>query len=414
MRIKRICAAILAVVISAGTFAVPAFAFTDESAAADTTVVQDAVPAGNAEEGTRADENTETDVAEPEDEADTSLAKLLADSELLAMILPELDEETINFLIEHPKLVAMFIPTLHVTVTDHSVIVSVGDETEEPAKQTGTVTTNGSCLNVRNGASTDYDIIGQLSNGSGVTIKGEKDGWYQIEFPAEFAYVCGQYVKVNEIPTKETVEGTTFDIDGRTILTFLKALEEVFPETPVIESHGLTPSGNLTLVDDIGSRTGEGQQFVTMVTRSGNYYYLIIDRDEKGNENVHFLNQVDEADLFSLMDEDAAEAMREQLAAEEAARQAAQNPTVAPTEPQETTEPEPEPEKQQSKAPYAMALVVIIVVGGVGAFFFMKNRKQKEAAADRPDPDADYREDDDGYDIPEETDEEEYDESEGE
>ena len=61
-----------------------------------------------------------------------------------------------------------------------------------------------------------------------------------------------------------------------------------------------------------------------------------------------------------------------------------------------------------------MALVVIIVVGGVGAFFFMKNRKQKEAAADRPDPDADYREDDDGYDIPEETDEEEYDESEGE
>ncbi len=410
MRFKRIFAVLMAAVISAGTCAVPAFAFTDE--AVETAVVQDAAPAENSEEETKADEAAEAEATTSESEDDSSLSKILADSELLAMILPELDEETIDFLIAHPKLVAAFIPTLHVTLTDHSLIVTV-DELEEAA-QTGTVTTNGSCLNVRNGASTDYDIIGQLSNGAGVTIKGEKDGWYQIEFPAEFAYVCGQYIRLNDIPTKETVEGTTFDIDGRKILTFLKALEAYFPDTPVVaESHGLTPSGNLTLVDDIGSSTGEGQQFVTMVTRAGNYYYLVIDRDEKGNENVHFLNQVDEADLFNLMDEDAAETMKEQLAAEEAARQAAQTPSVTtPTEPQETTEPEPEQEQKKSAAPLAMALVVLIVLGGVGGFFFMKNKKQKEAVADRPDPDADYREDDDGYDIPEEADEEEYDESE--
>ena len=45
----------------------------------------------------------------------------------------------------------------------------------------------------------------------------------------------------------------------------------------------------------------------------------------------------------------------------------------------------------------------------------MKNKKQQTAVADSPDPDADYREDDDGYDIPEEAeDEEDYDESEDE
>jgi len=46
----------------------------------------------------------------------------------------------------------------------------------------------------------------------------------------------------------------------------------------------LTPDGNLTLVDDFGSISGTGKQFVTLVTKAGNYFYLIIDRDEKGKK----------------------------------------------------------------------------------------------------------------------------------
>lgn len=47
---------------------------------------------------------------------------------------------------------------------------------------------------------------------------------------------------------------------------------------------------------------------------------------------MHFLNQVDEADLFALMDEDEEAAMKEQIAAEEAAKAAAEAAEKAKTE----------------------------------------------------------------------------------
>ena len=41
----------------------------------------------------------------------------------------------------------------------------------------------------------------------------------------------------------------------------------------------LTPDGNMNLVDDMV--TSSGKQFITVTTRDGNYFYIIIDRDDK-------------------------------------------------------------------------------------------------------------------------------------
>ena len=60
------------------------------------------------------------------------------------------------------------------------------------------------------------------------------------------------------------------------------AVEEKVPETePEEPMLPLTPDGNLTLVDDAGSPTKSGKQFITAVTKNGNYFYIIIDRDDK-------------------------------------------------------------------------------------------------------------------------------------
>ena len=60
------------------------------------------------------------------------------------------------------------------------------------------------------------------------------------------------------------------------------------------ETGALTPEGNLTLVDDYHTNysDGSGQQFITLVSKSGNTFYLVIDRNAKGQQTVHFMNGV--------------------------------------------------------------------------------------------------------------------------
>lgn len=407
---KRVMTAILAAVLI-GTMTPATFAYAqgndpDAQVATEKTAAETEESAEKAAESTDAGESEE---AITEEEAFSEVAELITGNpDFFSAVIGDLDQETLDLLMEHPRLLAYFLPTLHVTVTDGTVTVAYKDQETEETVLTGTVTTNGSNLNVRTGPSIDYDIISSLANGSKVTVLEEKDGWYRIEFPADIAYVCGQYVKLNEVPTAETPEGYTFDITGADMAPFISTLSSLFAQEPqpVPEIHGLTPDGNLTLVDDYGQKTGEGQQFITLITKAGNYFYLIIDRDEKGEETVHFLNMVDERDLFSLMDEDEATALAAQMEAEKAAQEAA---AVTPATPSDV-EPEPtEPVKEEKPAknvlPALIALLVLLGCGGAFAFKQLKGKKAQEA--ERPDPDADYEEDDgEDYDVPEESEEE--------
>ena len=152
----------------------------------------------------------------------------------------------------------------------------------------------------------------------------------------------------------------------------------------------LTPEGNLTVVDDYQTTFSDGtaQQFITLVSKSGAYFYLIIDRAADGDQTAHFLNMVDEADLLALMDEEDIPELEPE-------------PAPAPeTEP--LPEPEPEPEKEDGAGKFVLVLLVLAGIAG-GAYFWLKMReKQREAEENKPDPDADYREDEEEIVLPEE------------
>ena len=117
-----------------------------------------------------------------------------------------------------------------------------------------------------------------------------------------------------------------FAYEGDTTPVEEPVLPEIVEEEDAVtitdeETGALTPEGNLTLVDDYYTNysDGSGQQFITMVSKSGATFYLVIDRNAKGQQTVHFMNLVDEGDLLTLMEEEDAEAYN---AEKEAAKQA--------------------------------------------------------------------------------------------
>ena len=172
-------------------------------------------------------------------------------------------------------------------------------------------------------------------------------------------------------------------------------------------SGALTPEGNLTLVDDYHTdySDGSGQQFITLVSKSGNTFYLVIDRNSKGAQTVHFMNLVDEADLLALMEEEdadaytaekeaAAQAEQDRLKAEKEAKKAAEEAAASGTE-------QPKENKVTKIASGFLGVVVLIALAAGGGFYFYRQQMQKKKAEKEAlDPDADYTEDKGDFEIP--------------
>mgnify|MGYP002538138499 FL=1 len=186
------------------------------------------------------------------------------------------------------------------------------------------------------------------------------------------------------------------------------ATEEEEAVTVTDEEIGaLTPEGNLTLVDDYHTdySDGSGQQFITLVSKSGATFYLVIDRNAKGQQTVHFMNLVDEADLLSLMEDEDADAY---TAEKEAAAQAEQERKQAEEDAKKAAEEAAASGSEQTggnkvtkyAATFLGVLALAGLVAGGGIYTFMKQKQKKQAEKEALDPDANYTEDKGDFEIP--------------
>lgn len=366
-RISRILPAILAVMLSVTAFPVTAFAGGADPA-----------PEPLPEAAAEATGGVEPDAEKP-DKTNTAAADKTEDDKTKSLTGKEASD----------LLSSLFGSKVSITATDDGIQITASGGTEETT-QTGTVTTNGGKLNVRTGAGLDKTAFTQLPNGTQVEVIGTDGDWVKILLPERIGYVHSDYLTVSDTKTESTGAGSfTLSLDEEE----LAALLGLFTGSQTSGgSAALTPDGNLTLIDDIGSTTQSGKQFITVETKTGNVFYLIIDRDDEGKETVHFLNQVDEADLLALMEDGQTGSTVSVCTCTTKCKAGAVNtncpvcksnmsectgPEPQETQPQETEAPQEEPKNSGSGAGGLIVFLVVALAGGGAALYYFKFRKPK-------------------------------------
>ena len=171
------------------------------------------------------------------------------------------------------------------------------------------------------------------------------------------------------------------------------------------EGVSITPKGNATLVDDFYG----DKQLITVTTKAGNYFYILIDRANEDKEtSVHFLNQVDDADLLALLDEEPQDTEFCTCTVKCEAGNVNENCPLCEKSLRNCTAPEavktdtetPQ-EKPKSNMGSLMILLVLALAGGGAALYYFKFRKPKADTTGHDDLDEyDFGEDEDADEEP--------------
>lgn len=186
---------------------------------------------------------------------------------------------------------------------------------------------------------------------------------------------------------------------------------------------GFTQNGN-SVTRDLLYDKYSNKQFITIETRNGETFYLVIDYDKPLDEDgeryeTYFLNLVDEADLLALVEGDkqtlvcSCTTKCEAGAVNTSCEVCKTNMTectgkekVVEKVPDTTPEPEIEPEPEKKSSGGAVALLLLLLLGGGLALYWFKFRKKKPDAKGPVDlDDYDYGEDEDDTDYKTEPDE---------
>lgn len=179
-------------------------------------------------------------------------------------------------------------------------------------------------------------------------------------------------------------------------ITSVAVTSEPVAEPTLPTLGGLTPDGNLALIDDIlggayysSEEVGDSQmQFVTVESKNGNTFYLVIDH---ATGDVYFLNLVDEADLLALLEDEGYEVECD-CATHCQPGEVNTDCPICRTDLNECVGEGPEPTPEPTEAPNIeheaeesdgfnaaalLPIALIVILGTGGAYYFRKVRKRK-------------------------------------
>ena len=212
-------------------------------------------------------------------------------------------------------------------------------------------------------------------------------------------------------------------VGGFSMTTYAQGNDIPTDDSSVItktEPQPLTPEGNMNLVDNTSGEASEDKQFIVVQSKGGNYFYIIIDHAAEGENTVHFLNQVDEADLMALMEDGSTEAAPPAVCSCTEKCEAGKVNVSCPVckdnmtacsgkEAEPETEKPTEQPKEKGNTGGLVLFLVVALLGGGGAFYYFKFMKPKQNVKGDTDLD-DFDFDDYGEDEPEAGSEEQEDE----
>ena len=174
-------------------------------------------------------------------------------------------------------------------------------------------------------------------------------------------------------------------------------------DEPIIikPENAFTPDGNMTLIDNVGGEDEGKKQFIIVQSKNGHYFYIVIDYSTEGENTVHFLNQVDEADLMAILaEEEITLAPAECTCTDKCA--VGDIDTTCPvciasmtdcagaeaTPPADETDPPADDTEQPAPSGLNMgvviAVVVVIALAGGGVFYYFKVLKPKQQKNKQP------------------------------
>lgn len=159
-------------------------------------------------------------------------------------------------------------------------------------------------------------------------------------------------------------------------------------ETTIIqESEAPTlnlPEGNATVIEDVSADVVD-RQFIAIQSKNGNTFYIVIDKDSKGKENVYFMNLVDEYDMMAFA-EDFPEGVTVETPDGEQIEPVIDADGNVIENPDDTSEGEKDDKTEKNEGEGGgnntlLILVGVLALAGGGAFYYFKVYKAKPKAS---------------------------------